>query len=347
MNINRYIRNVIVIALIIVTCGCSTKHQITHPIVKEKMNLLGIQNCQITKLGEIPECKYTDEEIEVSISEIEENIQLILESYEKLKPVDRNVVKKGDFVNLTYTVYCEGKIVNESKGEEIKVGAGFFNEEIERKLIGAKKNKMYSINIQVPKEDENKEYAGKKEEIKYQVNEIYYMFQPQLTDKFVQENYGLKNIEEFYEYEKNCILEEKKAEQINEKREDIMEELIEKSIFNMDRNYLLDYAEVVYHEYEDMATGYGSSIEEFIKDFFNENLDEFYERCCNEAEKEIKKFLIIGAIANKINVDISDKDIEEKYENLNADNLDDMDIVLYKYEILEEKVLNYLLKKRK
>lgn len=330
--------------MVLVTCGCNTKHQITNPIVEEKMNLLGIKNCVITELGEIPKYEYTDEEIEVSASEIEENIQLILESYEKLKPVDRNVVQKGDFVNLAYIVYCEGKIVNEVKDEEVKVGAGFFNEEIEENLIGAKTNKTYTMNIQVPKDDENKEYAGKEEKIEYRVNKIQYMLQPKLTDKFVQKNYGLKTVEEFYEYEKECIAKEKETELLNQKKAAIIEELIEKSSFDTDNNFVLDYAEVVYHEYENMATGYGNSIEEFIKDFFNENLDEFYERCCNEAENEIKRFLVIGAVADKINVVISDKDIEE-YGNLKIDDLDDKNIISYKYEVLEEKVWNYLIKR--
>lgn len=131
-------------------------------------------------------------------------------------------------------------------------------------------------------------------------------------------------------------------EQINQKREDIIQELIEKSLFNLDRNFILNYAEVVYYEYKDMAIGYGSSIEEFVRDFFNENMDQFYERCCNEAEKEIKRFLVIGAIANEINVVVSDKDIEKKYENLDVDTLSDSDITMYKYQLLEEKVLDYL-----
>lgn len=346
MIMKRYFSYVILIVVFLVICSCATEYQIINSIVEEKMNLLGIENCHITRLGEIPESEYTDEEINVSVSEIEENIQLELESYEKLKPVNRNVVRKGDFVNLTYTVYCEDKIVNEVKGEEIKVGAGFFNKEIEKKLIGAKKDKTYIINIQVPEDDENTKFAGKIEVIKYQVNEIHYMFKPKLTDKFVQKNYGLKSVEAFYEYKKEHIKEEKETDLINQKREDIIEELIEKSSFNMDRNYILDYAEVVYHEYKDMATGYGSSIEEFIKDFFNENLDQFYERCCNEAEKEIKKFLIIGAIANKINVVISNKDIEMKYENLNSDTLSKSDFTMYKYQLLEEKVFDYLIQEK-
>lgn len=325
-----------------ITCGCTTEHQIISSTVAEKMNLLGIENCQITKIGEIPESEYIDKEVKVSASEIEENIQLELEAYEKLKPAKHNVVKKGDFVNLKYTVYCEDKVVNEVKEEEIKVGAGFFNEKIEKDLIGAKKGKTYIINIQVPKDDENKNYAGKIEVIKYQVNEIHYMFQPKLTDKFVQKNYGLKSVEAFYEYKKEHIIKEKELEQINQKREDIIQELIEKSSFNLDRNFILNYAEVIYYEYKDMAAGYGRSIEEFVRDFFNENMDQFYERCCNEAEKEIKRFLVIGAIANEINAVVSNKDIEKKYENLDVDTLSDSDITMYKYQLLEEKVLDYL-----
>lgn len=343
MIIKKYFKCIIYITMILVVCSCTKEQQITNFVVEEKMNLLGIENCQIIKLGELPERKYVEEEIKVSESEVEESIQLELESYEKLKPVNHKIVKKGDFVTLAYTVYCEDKIVNEVKGEELKVGAGFFNKEIEKDLIGARKNKTYMINVQVPKDDENKEFAGKMENIKYQVKEIYYMFRPKLTDKFIQKNYGLKNVQEFYEYKKQHIIEEKEKELINQGREDIIEELIEKSTFNMDRNHTIDYAEVIYNEYKDMAIGYGCSIEEFIKDFFGENLEEFYERCCNEAEKEIKRFLVIGAIANKINIAVSDEDVERKFKDINIDDLSKNDFVMYKYQVLEEKVLNYLI----
>ena len=279
-------------------------------------------------------------------SEIESRIQTILESYEKLVTItERNIVEKGDFVNISYTVYCGRKVVNHSDEDVIKVGAGHFNKDIERHLIGAIKGKPINVKITVPEDDENKEFAGKEENIQVIVNEIQYMHTEQLTDEFVQKNYDLHTVEEFKAYVKRLIKEERESEVLNETQDNIITNLCQTSKFDLDKDAVLDYAVTIYNEYVEMALSYSSSMVDFAEDFFGETINEFYERCYSEAEREIKRILIVGAIAESNKIQITNEEVEQALKNAKIDktSLGREYLTIFTYQLLEEKVLNNII----
>jgi FKBP-type peptidyl-prolyl cis-trans isomerase (trigger factor) len=121
------------------------------------MEMQGIEECNITKVGDFANLKHSIAATEVTDEEIAAAIQTELESYEDLVPItERTTVEDGDFVTIESTVYCDGEVVNFSKSEVLKVGAGYFNEELESALIGARKDKKFTTVITVPEDDANK-----------------------------------------------------------------------------------------------------------------------------------------------------------------------------------------------
>ncbi len=98
-----------------------------------------------------------------SRKKVQKNIEDILESYAKLKTVKRTIIKKNDFVKLDFKTYYKGKKLTEAKDEIVKVGAGNYDQTLEKALIGLKSNRKYKLNITVPKTDTDSELTGKKE----------------------------------------------------------------------------------------------------------------------------------------------------------------------------------------
>ena len=98
-----------------------------------------------------------------SRKKVQKNIEDILESYAKLKTVKRTIIKKNDFVKLDFKTYYKGKKLTEAKDEIVKVGAGNYDQTLEKTLIGLKSKRKYKLNITVPKTDTDSELTGKKE----------------------------------------------------------------------------------------------------------------------------------------------------------------------------------------
>ena len=123
--------------------------------------LLDINMKDITPL--IGKYSETDFDKSVSEKEVQKNIEDILESYAKLKTVKRTIIKKNDFVKLDFKTYYKGKKLTEAKDEIVKVGAGNYDQTLEKTLIGLKSKRKYKLNITVPKTDTDSELTGKKE----------------------------------------------------------------------------------------------------------------------------------------------------------------------------------------
>ena len=76
----------------------------------------------------------------VTKEEIDEYIKDDLESYNQIVDVtDRDYVKVGDYVNVSFKVYYNNEIVNEVENEAFVVSKNIYNEQIESNLIGRKR----------------------------------------------------------------------------------------------------------------------------------------------------------------------------------------------------------------
>jgi FKBP-type peptidyl-prolyl cis-trans isomerase (trigger factor) len=87
-------------------------------------------------------------------------------------------------------------------------------------------------------------------------------------------------------------------------------------------------------------------MEEFSLDFTGKNLDDFYDFCRQESEKEIKDILVIGAIAKAEGVLITKKMLESNLEkeDIELNSLSDLEIIEYKFNLLKEEVIKKMIK---
>lgn len=344
--LKRKIVSVVIIAILICVNGCDRGSLSIQEDVLKCMTMNGIEKCYITKANRYENINYIVENVDVSQVEVDEYISDELESYEKLIDVKgRTIVEDGDFVGVSYVVYYKGKEVNNVENENLKVGAGYFNKEIESALIGAKIGKTIKTTISVPENDENRQLAGKTEIVEITVRNIWCMETEKLTDKFVKEYYGLRDVDAFYKFVKRKILEQKKAEAETIAKETLMNQVIQCYKYDLDEDVVLNYALSKYNDYEAMAKGYGTTMEEFVLDFFGESLEDFYESCYEDAENEIKGMLVIGAIAFEHNLNFSKETIieEEGEDKSSSRDMDAKDTVFQKYQKIKEKVMEYII----
>ena len=269
MLLKRKIVSVVIIIILICIDSCDNRNLSIQEDVLKYMTMNGIEECYIMRANSYDNINYIVENVDVSQVEVDEYISDELESYEKLINVkERTIVEDGDFVSVSYVVYYKGKEVNNVKNEKLKVGAGYFNKEIELALIGAKIGEKIKITISVPENDENREMAGKTEIMEITIRNIWYMETKKLTDKFVKEYYGLRDVDEFYKYVKRKILEQKKANAEAVAKETLMNQVKQCYKYDLDDDIVLNYALSKYNDYEVMANEYGTTMEEFALDFF-------------------------------------------------------------------------------
>lgn len=194
----------------------------------------------------------------------------------------------------------------------------------------------------------NTDYTGKKVKFELKVVNVNKLVEEKVTDEWVKENffedYGISTVDEFYEWEKECILEgnvipelwRNALEKVTLK--DIPIELQQKIIEELDAST------------EAEAKSQNMSVEEY-KQFTRltkEQMEENY-------TLELKSELLMWYLTKELKLKVSDEEIEEKYEEYymeaNVDSPEEMKELYTKKEMKEiallEKAQDYVYKNAK
>ena len=131
------------------------------------------------------------EAAEVAVTEamVEERLEEIRQVNALLKPLNEDrPIAEGDFVVLDYQAYFAGQAVAGGKGENnyLEVGAGKFNQEFERQLIGLAQDAQTRFTLSLPDDFFNPLLAGKVVDFAVKVHEVKEKVVADLDDTFAQ-----------------------------------------------------------------------------------------------------------------------------------------------------------------
>lgn len=125
--------------------------------------------------------------------------------------------------------------------------------------------------------------------------------------------------------------------------------LMDTSDFYIDMNEVAEYSLNIVDNYESIAYMYGLDLQNYYEQILEENEDTFYQQCYEEGCFDVKKILLVGHIAEKEGIIITEADEKRFCEENNCDfeNLKEDEIlhVYVNYCILEQKVIQTIQKK--
>jgi trigger factor len=338
-------------------------------IFENKIETLGRPKVEILKLvpgnsfefkilvSVFPEIKLADykkiasqkekRKVSVSEKEVEDTLSLIQRSRTKLFPKD-GPSQKGDFIEIEYaSPQIEG-------GRKIKdgffLGKGGFVAGFEEKLEGMKKDEERNFSLKIPENYFQKSLAGKEISFKVKTISVQRAEIPELTDEFAKSLGKFENLSDLKKSIFEGIEMEKEKAESEKIREEILNEIIENSEFEIPE-ILVEEEKNRY--LEELKIQIPQIFKISFKDYLTqikkteEELKNSYQK---KAEKEIQKALILREIRKREKIEVSDEEVLEKANeillNFTPDQIKKIDPkVLKEYtkeRVEEEKVLNFL-----
>lgn len=250
----------------------------------------------------------------VSQTEVDEEIQAMLEYYAELQTVER-AAEDGDTVNIDYVGLLDGVAFEGGTAEDfdLVLGSGSFIDGFEDGLIGAVAGEQRDLNLTFPETySNNPDLAGQAVVFQVTVNAVMAEVIPELTDEFIAELYPdyptvaeytqalteAMNKESYYEQVTELVMASSEVEKYNEA--EVAEE----------KQALID-------EYTSYAEYYGSyyglDTETSIMYFLGFESTEAFEEAMGEyAYEVVKNTMIIKKIAEVENIELTDAVYTEK-----------------------------------
>lgn len=311
---------------------------------------------KVTTLGNYKGLTYEKEETAVSDEEIEEEIQMELESYSEYKEIERTTVEDGDVVNINFAGRVGDELFEGGTAEDfdLEIGSGDFIDGFEEQIIGKEKGSTFDINVTFP-QDYEESLAGKDAVFEVTVNKIQEAVPAELNDAFVKENMDCDTVEEYRQSVKDDLAASKEEDAVNGAIYQLLDQIVESTELEVKDADIKQYVDDMIANYKSYADMYGMETEEFISSFFGCTTEELKEQSKNDAKEEITYSLILSEIAKKENLGITQEEYEaevkENLEEYECENIEEFEKEYDKgeviYTMLYDKVTNYLLEHAK
>jgi trigger factor len=289
----------------------------------------------------------TDEEMDAQLQMLQKNLA------QQIPATDDRGVEENDFVLIDYEGFENGKPFPETQKTEnftMKIGAGAISKTLDENLIGKKPGEDIEITINFPEDHFNEKLANHEITFHVKLHEIREEVLPEIDDEFAKKLGQYETLGDV----KNAITEnlkqgyDKRVEQ--ELNEQIFQELIEKTEFELPQSMIEYELNGIIDEVEKTLSYYNKSMED--EGFTRESLAEKH---LETAEKKVRRHLILDKIIDQEELTLSDQELDagfnemaqavnqpveaiKSYYNQNQSNLD-----FFKHTLLEKQAIKLII----
>ena len=272
------------------------------------------------KLGTYKGVKITKAEETVSDEEVEEAIKKEQERNSRLVSVEGRSAQDGDTAVIDFDGSIDGVSFDGGKGEEysLVLGSGSFIPGFEEQLVGHGAGEHVDVNVTFPEDYHAKDLAGKAAVFAVDIKEVKTKELPALDDEFASEVSEFDTMEEYRADVRKKLEETKKnsAKYANENA--AVDAAVAAAEVEMPELMVSTRVDDTINEQDRRMRAQGISMADYMK-YTNTTIDQLRDQFRPEAERSLKTSLVLEAVANAENIEVSDDDVEADVKKT-ADN---------------------------
>lgn len=301
------------------------------------------------------------EKTEVTDEKVESTIQSYLSAAQSKTEITDRAAEEGDTVDIDYTGMIDDVAFDggTASGASLVLGSGQFigaegdYKGFEEQIVGHKTGDEFDIMVQFPEEYSlNTDLAGKPAKFHIKLNGIYQMTDQELTDEWVKTvSEESETVEEFRKEIRGNMEKTNEENYTNTLKSEVLEALLEQvEVKELPEDKINEQYQGIEENYTSMAESYGMEFADFLTAYMGMTEEDFKTKAQEAAELAVKRNLACELLAEKKNLEPSDKEYEEKIqEYAEQSGFEDADSFketvgedVIKSVILQDKVAEYL-----
>ncbi len=269
------------------------------------------------KLGKYKGVKVEKADVVVTDEEVDEVIEKERENNARNITVEDRAVKDGDMTVIDFEGFVDGEAFDGGKGENypLTIGSGAFIPGFEKQLVGSEIGKEVEVNVTFPEDYHAENLKGKAAVFKCTVKEIKEKELPELDDEFASEVSEFETLTEYKEDVKKNLEEKKMKEAKENKEREAVEAVVDLSEMDIPEAMVETQQRQMVDEFAQRITMQGLSMEQYFQ-FTGTSYQQMLENVKPQAEKRIQSRLVLEAIAEAENIEVTDEDFEKEIETM-------------------------------
>lgn len=274
--------------------------------VKPAVTLGQYKGIEVEKTSE----EVTDEDVSAELVKIQEqNSRLIT--------IEDRAVEDGDQTVIDFKGSIEGKPFDGGEAEDypLTIGSHSFIDTFEEQLIGKNIGETCEVKVTFPIEYHAKNLAGKPAVFSVTIKEIKKKELPELNDEFAGEVSEFETLEEYKADLRTKLEEKKKKEAIARNEDKVVEAAVANASMDIPVPMMNGQIENLIQENSRRMQSQGVSLDQYMK-YTGMTMEMLKEQMRPQAEKRIRTRLVLEAVAEAENIEISDERLEEEIKKM-------------------------------
>jgi trigger factor len=252
--------------------------------------------------------------IAITDSQVDAALERLRESHARLEPLeDRDVVEQGDFVSLDFEGSIAGKPFSGGKGENyfLEIGGGQALPQFETAIVGLKVGERETVHVTYPQDYANRELAGKVVDFSVIVRDIKKKVLPVLDDDFAKDHGECASLEELKANIRKRLEHELKQIQDEELKEQIINRVIGDHSFTPPPAMVERQTRYLMERYQNRGPGQAASQSQP-----SPSMEETRKTLEERAKRQVQATLLAEKIAQRENIEVSEKEVQERIDRL-------------------------------
>ncbi|KGX88069.1 trigger factor [Pontibacillus marinus] len=284
------------------------------------------------ELGDYKGLEVEAQDTTVTDEDVEEELKKQQEQQAELVVKEEGTIENGDTVVMDFEGFVDGEAFEGGQADNysLEIGSGTFIPGFEEQLLGKSSGEETEVEVTFPEEYHAEELAGKKATFKVKVHEVKTKELPEMDDEFAKDvDEEVETLDELKEKTKNRLQQEKNTEAENAKREELVNKATDNAEINVPQAMVDSELDRMVKEFEQRLQMQGMTMEMYSQ-FTGQDENALKEQMKDDAEQRVKTNLVLEAISEAENVEVTEEDVNAELENMasmyqtNIDNLKQM-----------------------
>ncbi len=271
------------------------------------------------ELGEYNGVEVAKADVAVTDEDIMAEIDKEREQNSRIITVEDRAVEDGDMTVIDFEGFVDGEAFEGGKGTDypLTIGSHSFIDTFEEQLIGKNIGEEVEVNVTFPEEYHAEDLKGKPAMFKVTVKEIKKKELPELDNDFVEDVSEFSTVEEYKESIKKNI-EEKKVNEAKAAKEDaVIEKIIEGAKMEIPEPMIDSQVRQMAEDFARRLSAQGLSLEQYFQ-YTGLTAEMLVEQMKPQAIKRIQSRLVLEAVAEKENFEVTEEEIEKEVTDMAA-----------------------------
>ncbi|WP_138415465.1 trigger factor [Aquibacillus sediminis] len=269
-------------------------------------------------LGDYKGLEVEEIDTEVTDEDVDHELKHQQEHQAELVVKEEGTVENGDTVTIDFEGFVDGEAFEggQADNHQLEIGSGSFIPGFEEQLVGKSAGEETEVEVTFPEEYHAENLAGKNATFKVKIHEVKAKELPELDDEFAKDvDEEVETLDELKKKTRERLEEQKAQDADTQKRESLIEQASENAEVDIPEAMVNNELDRMLREFEQRLQMQGMTMDMYYQ-FSGQDEDALKEQMKEDAGKRVKTNLVLEAIGQAENVEVSDEDVTKELESM-------------------------------